>query len=84
VSGAFPRYSDEAALAARRKRSFCQWRLDWERRLDARRANLKTSPAVVNGRVFRINDDHLDSARPATGRWSVKSMAARFNPEAFK
>jgi iron complex transport system substrate-binding protein len=46
-------------------------------------APLKNSPAVVNGRVFRINDDHLDRPGPRLVD-GLEEMARALHPEAFK
>ncbi|MCA1579456.1 MAG: cobalamin-binding protein [Acidobacteria bacterium] len=83
VPGAWPRYSNESALAANPDAII----LPTGSSMGAANANvaeaLRNSPAVLAGRVYKINDDHL--ARP--GPRSVdglEEMARALHPNAFK
>jgi len=82
VPGAWPKYSNESALAARPEAII----LPTGGSMGAANANvaeaLRQSPAVLQGRVYKINDDHL--ARP--GPRSVdglEEMARALHPDAF-
>jgi iron complex transport system substrate-binding protein len=82
LPGAWPKFSAESALAANPEAIV----LPTGGSLGDANANvasaLKDSPAVANGRVYRINDDHL--ARP--GPRSVdglEELARALHPEAF-
>ena len=83
VPGAWPKYSNESALAARPEAII----LPTGGSMGAANATvaeaLRKSPAVLQGRVYKINDDHL--ARP--GPRSVdglEEMARALHPEAFQ
>ncbi|HSL54605.1 MAG TPA: helical backbone metal receptor, partial [Pyrinomonadaceae bacterium] len=82
VPGAWPKYSNESALAARPDAII----LPTGGSMGAANAKvaeaLRQSPAVLQGRVYKINDDHL--ARP--GPRSVdglEEMARALHPDAF-
>jgi iron complex transport system substrate-binding protein len=82
VPGAWPKYSNESALAARPEAII----LPTGGSMGAANATvaeaLRQSPAVQQGRVYKINDDHL--ARP--GPRSVdglEEMARALHPDAF-
>jgi len=82
VPGAWPKYSSESALAARPDAII----LPTGGSMGAANASvaeaLRQSPAVQQGRVYKINDDHL--ARP--GPRSVdglEEMARALHPDAF-
>ena len=82
VPGAWPKYSNESALAARPEAII----LPTGGSMGEANANvseaLRQSPAVLKGRVYKINDDHL--ARP--GPRSVdglEQMARALHPDAF-
>ena len=83
VPGAWPKYSNESALAARPDAII----LPTGGSMGAANATvaeaLRQSPAVLQGRVYKINDDHL--ARP--GPRSVdglEEMAHGLHPDVFK
>lgn len=83
VPGAWPKFSNESALAARPDAII----LPTGGSMGAANANvaeaLRNSPAARAGRVYKINDDHL--ARP--GPRSVdglEEMARALHPDAFK
>ena len=82
VPGAWPKYSNESALAARPAAII----LPSGGSMGAANSNvaeaLRQSPAVLQGRVYKINDDHL--ARP--GPRSVdglEEIARALHPDAF-
>ena len=82
VPGAWPKYSNESALAARPDAII----LPTGGSMGAANATvaeaLRKSPAVLQGHVYKINDDHL--ARP--GPRSVdglEEMAHALHPDAF-
>lgn len=83
VPGAWPKFSDESALAARPEAII----LPTGGSMGAANANvaeaLRKSPAALQGRIYKINDDHL--ARP--GPRSVdglEEMARALHPDAFR
>ena len=83
VPGAWPRYSDESALAARPDAII----LPTGGSMGAANSDvtdaLRQSPAVLSGRVYKINDDHL--ARPGPRSLDgLEAMARALHPEAFK
>jgi len=82
VPGAWPKYSNESALAARPEAII----LPTGGSMGAANANvadaLRQSPAVLNGRVYKINDDHL--ARPGPRLVDgLEEMARALHPDAF-
>jgi iron complex transport system substrate-binding protein len=83
VPGAWPKYSDESALAAKPDAII----LPTGGSMGAANVNvaeaLKTSPAVMNGRVYKINDDHLVRPGPRAID-GLEEMAKAIHPEAFK
>ncbi len=83
VPGAWPRYSNESALAARPEAII----LPTGGSMGAANASvteaLRNSPAALAGRVYKINDDHL--ARPGPRLIDgLEEMARALHPEAFK
>jgi iron complex transport system substrate-binding protein len=44
---------------------------------------LRNSPAVLGGRVYKINDDYLARPGPRLGD-GLEAMARALHPEAFK
>lgn len=83
VPGAWPKYSNESALAARPEAIILPTGGSMGAANSAVTEALRQSPAVLAGRVYKINDDHL--ARP--GPRSVdglEAMAKALHPEAFK
>ena len=82
VPGAWPKFSNESALAARPEAVI----LPTGGSMGAANANvaeaLRQSPAVLNGRVYKINDDHL--ARPGPRLVDgLEEMARALHPDAF-
>ena len=83
VPGAFPRFSDEAALAARPEAIILPSGGSMGTANSTVAASLKNSPAAVNNRVYKINDDHLSRPGPRLVD-GLEEMARALHPEAFK
>ena len=83
VPGAWPKYSAETALAAKPDAII----LPTGGSMGEGNSNvadaLKKSPAVQQGRVYRINDDHLVRPGPRAVD-GLEEMAMALHPEAFK
>ena len=82
IPGAWPKYSNESALAARPEAII----LPTGGSMGAANATvveaLRQSPAVLNGRVYKINDDYL--ARPGPRLVDgLEEMARALHPDAF-
>jgi len=82
VPGAFPRYSDEAALAAKPEAII----LATGGAMDTANATvaspLRNSPAVLNNRVYKINGDYLSRPGPRLIE-GLEEMARALHPEVF-
>ena len=83
VPGAFPRYSDESALAARPEAIILPTGGSMGSANATAAGPLRNSPAVLNGRVYRINDDHLSRPGPRLVD-GLEEMARALHPEAFE
>jgi len=83
VPAAFPRFSDEAALAARPEAIILPTGGSMGTANGTVAEPLKNSPAVLNNRVYRINDDHLSRPGPRLVD-GLQEMARALHPEAFK
>jgi iron complex transport system substrate-binding protein len=83
VPGAFPRYSDEAALAAKPDAIILPTGGSMGSANSTVAPALKNSPAVLNNRVYRINDDYLSRPGPRLID-GLEQMARGLQPEAFK
>jgi len=83
VPGAFPRYSDEAALAARPDAIILPTGGSMGTANSYVAAPLKDSPAVLNNHIYKINDDHLSRPGPRLVD-GLEEMARALHPEAFK
>jgi iron complex transport system substrate-binding protein len=83
VPGAFPRFSDEAALAARPEAIILPSGGSMGTANSTVAASLKNSPAALDGRVYKINDDHLSRPGPRLVD-GLEEMARVLHPEAFK
>lgn len=83
VPGAWPRYSAESALAARPDAIV----LPTGGSLGDTNSNvasaLKRSPAVANGRVYKINADHLSRPGPRSVD-GLEDLARALHPEVFQ
>jgi iron complex transport system substrate-binding protein len=83
VPGAWPKYSNESALAAKPEAII----LPTGGSMGAANATvteaLRKSPAALEGRVYKINDDHLVRPGPRAVD-GLEAMARALHPEAFK
>ena len=83
VPGAWPKYSNESALAARPDAIILPTGGSMGAANSSVTDALRQSPAVLSGRVYMINDDHL--ARPGPRSLDgLEAMARALHPEAFK
>ncbi len=83
VPGAWPKFSNESALAARPEAIILPTGGSMGAANAAPAEALRNSPAVQAGRVYKINDDHL--ARPGPRAVDgLEEMARALHPEAFK
>jgi ABC-type Fe3+-hydroxamate transport system substrate-binding protein len=83
VPGAFPRFSDEAALAARPEAIVLPSGGSMGTANTTPAPALKNSPAVQNNRVYRISGDYLSRPGPRLVD-GLEEMARALHPEAFK
>ena len=83
VPTAFPRYSDEAALASKPDAIILPTGGSMGTANSTVAAALKNSPAVLNNRVYKINDDHLSRPGPRLVD-GLEEIARALHPEAFK
>ena len=83
VPDAFPRFSDEAALAARPEAIILPTGGSMGTANSSVASPLRNSPAVLNNRVYRIRDDHLSRPGPRLVD-GLEEMARALHPEAFK
>lgn len=83
VPGEWPRYSNESALASNPDAII----LPTGGSMGAANANvieaLRKSPAVLQGRVYKVNDDHLVRPGPRAVD-GLEAMARALHPNAFK
>jgi iron complex transport system substrate-binding protein len=83
VAGAWPRYSDEAALAARPEVIIMATGDSMGAEANAEvAAALKNSPAVLNRQVYKINGDLLSRPGPRLVD-GLEQMARAFHPDVF-
>lgn len=83
VPGAWPRYSNESALAARPEAIILPTGGSMGAANSTVTDALRNSPAALAGRVYKINDDYL--ARPGPRLIDgLEAMAHALHPEAFK
>jgi iron complex transport system substrate-binding protein len=82
VPGAWPKYSNESALAARPDAIILPSGGSMGEANSNVAEALRQSPAVLHGRVYKINDDHLarPGPRAVTG---LEEMARALHPDAF-
>jgi iron complex transport system substrate-binding protein len=83
VATSFPRFSDEAALAARPEAIILPTGGSMGAANSTVAAALKNSPAALSNRVYEINDDHLSRPGPRLVD-GLEEMARALHPEAFK
>jgi ABC-type Fe3+-hydroxamate transport system substrate-binding protein len=83
VPGAWPKYSNESAFAAKPEAIILPTGGSMGSANSAVTEALKQSPAAIQGRVYKINDDYL--ARPGPRVIDgLEAMARALHPEAFK
>ena len=83
VPTAFPRFSDEAALAARPEAIILPTGGSMGEANSKAAPPFKNSPAVLNNRVYKINEDHLQRPGPRLVD-GLEEMARALHPDAFK
>ncbi len=83
VPTAFPRFSDEAALASKPDAIILPTGGSMGNANSTVAPALKTSPAAVNGHVYKINDDLLSRPAPRLVD-GLEQLARALHPEAFK
>ena len=82
VPGAWPKYSAESALAARPEAIVLPTGGASGDANSSVAPALQKSPAAMNGRVYKINDDHLSRPGPRSVD-GLEEMARALHPEAF-
>jgi ABC-type Fe3+-hydroxamate transport system substrate-binding protein len=83
VPGAWPKYSNESALAAKPDAIILPTGGSMGTGNLAVAEALRQSPAVLKGRVYKINDDHL--VRPGPRAMDgLEAMARALHPDAFE
>jgi iron complex transport system substrate-binding protein len=83
VPTSFPRFSGEAALAARPEAIILPTGGSMGTANSKVAAALNSSPAALSNRVFRLNEDHLSRPGPRLVD-GLEEMARALHPEAFK
>ena len=83
VPGAWPKYSAESALAARPEAIVLPTGGSMGEANSSVAGALQRSPAVANGRVYKINDDHLSRPGPRSVD-GLEELAQALHPEVFK
>ncbi len=83
VPGAFPRYSDEDALAARPEAIILPTGGSMGTANSSIAPPLRNSPAALSNRIYRINDDHLSRPGPRLLD-GLEELARALHPEAFR
>jgi iron complex transport system substrate-binding protein len=83
VPTSFPRFSGEAALAARPEAIILPTGGSMGTANSNVAAALKSSPAVLSNRVYKLNEDHLSRPGPRLVD-GLEEMARALHPEAFK
>lgn len=83
VPGAFPRYSDEAALATQPEAIILSIDTAMDEGNARPSASLAKSPAVLNKRVYAVNGDLLSRPGPRLVD-GLEEIARHLHPEAFK
>jgi iron complex transport system substrate-binding protein len=83
VPGAWPRYSDESALAAKPEAIILPTGGSMGSANEIVAEALKRSPAVLQNRVYKINGDHLVRPGPRAID-GLEEIAMALHPESFK
>lgn len=82
VPGAWPKYSAESALAANPEAIILPTGGSMGNANSTVASALKRSPAVANGRVYKINDDHLSRPGPRSVD-GLEDLARALHPGVF-
>ncbi|HEU4797206.1 MAG TPA: cobalamin-binding protein [Pyrinomonadaceae bacterium] len=82
VPGAWPKFSNESALAARPDAIILPTGGSMGAANSSVAEALRNSPAVLSGRVYKINDDLLSRPGPRSVQ-ALEEMARALHPEAF-
>jgi iron complex transport system substrate-binding protein len=82
VPGAWPKYSAESALAAKPEAIVLPTGGSMGNANSNVASALQRSPAVANGRVYKINDDHLSRPGPRSVD-GLEELARALHPEVF-
>ena len=83
VPGAFPRYSDEAALGTQPEAIIMSVDSSMDQHNARPAQSLKKSPAVLSGRVYGINGDLLSRPGPRLVD-GLEQIARALHPDAFR
>ena len=83
VPGAWPKYSNESALAAKPDAIILPTGGSMGEANSSVAEALRNSPAVLTGRVYKINDDLLSRPGPRAVQ-ALEEMARALHPEVFK
>jgi iron complex transport system substrate-binding protein len=83
IPGAWPKYSAESALAAQPDAIILPTGGSMGAANSAVAAALKRSRAVANGKVYRINDDHLSRPGPRAVD-GLEELAQALHPDVFR
>lgn len=83
VPGAWPKYSNESALAAKPEAIILPTGGSMGSANSEVTAALRQSPAALHGRVYKINDDYLTRPGPRAID-GLEAMARALHPDAFK
>ena len=83
VPGAWPKYSNESALAAKPEAIILPTGGSMGAGNSTVTEALRQSPAVLAGRVYKINDDHLVRPGPRAVD-GLEELARALHPDAFK
>jgi iron complex transport system substrate-binding protein len=83
VPGAWPKYSNESALAAKPEAIILPTGGSMGTGNSTVTEALRQSPAALAGRVYKINDDHLVRPGPRAVD-GLEAMASALHPDAFK
>ena len=83
VPGAWPRYSNESALAAKPEAIILPTGGSMGTANSDVTEALRQSPATLHGRVYKINDDYLTRPGPRAID-GLEAMARALHPDAFK
>lgn len=83
IPGAWPKYSSESALAAKPDAIILPTGGSMGAANSTVTEALRQSPAALQGRVYKVNDDHLTRPGPRSID-GLEAMARALHPDAFK